>query len=232
MTGRKPFFRPHLAFSRETPRGSSPAANGPPSSSTEADDRSLTGEQARQFREVVLPHLDGAYNLARYLARDPTAAEDIVQDAFLRAFRAFSAFRGGAPKAWLFAIVRNCFLDWAAAERNAARVMVDEGALSEREAAALSNVADPDQATPEQALLRRREAETVRAVLENLPEPFRETLVLREMEDLPYKEIALLTGAPMGTVMSRLARARQMLGDLLIPDRESPGVAKGAEARS
>jgi len=78
MTGRRPFFRPHLAFSSETPRGSSPAANGPPSSSTEADDRSLTGEQARQFREVVLPHLDGAYNLARYLARDPTAAEEVL----------------------------------------------------------------------------------------------------------------------------------------------------------
>ncbi|MEP6966705.1 MAG: sigma-70 family RNA polymerase sigma factor [Pseudomonadota bacterium] len=180
----------------------------------------------------MLPHLDGAYNLARYLARDPTAAEDIVQDAFLRAFRAFSAFRGSAPKAWLFAIVRNCFLDWATAERNSARVLVEEAALSEREAVALSNVADPDQATPEQALLRRREAETVRAVLENLPEPFRETLVLRETEDLSYKEIALLTGAPIGTVMSRLARARQMLSDLLIPHQESPGVAKGAEAKS
>ena len=155
-----------------------------------------------------------------------------MQDAFLRAFRAFAAWRGDAPKAWLFAIVRNCFLDWAAAERNAARVMVEEGALSEREALALANVADPDQATPEQALQRRREAETVRAVIEDLPEPFRETLVLREMEDMSYKEIALLTGTPIGTVMSRLARARQMLSDLLIPHRESLGLAKGGEAKS
>jgi RNA polymerase sigma factor (sigma-70 family) len=229
MTGRKPFFRPHLAFSSEAPRG---PANASSSSGAAADDRGLTGEQARQFREVILPHMDGAYNLARYLARDPTAAEDIVQDAFLRAFRAFSAFRGGAPKAWLFAIVRNCFLDWAAAERGSAKVLVEESALSEREAAALANVADPDQATPEQALLRRREAETVRAVIEDLPEPFRETLVLREMEDMSYKEIALLTGTPIGTVMSRLARARQMLSDILIPRLESQGLAKGGEAQS
>jgi len=211
MTGRKPFFRPHLAFSSGASRGSASPANAPSESTVSADDRGLTGDEARQFREVILPHMDGAYNLARYLARDPTAAEDIVQDAFLRAFRAFSAFRGAASKAWLFAIVRNCFLDWAAAERNAARVLVGEGALSEREASALANVADPDQATPEQTLQRRREAETVRAVIENLPEPFRETLVLREMEDMSYRDIAQVTGAPMGTVMSRLARARALL---------------------
>jgi RNA polymerase sigma-70 factor (ECF subfamily) len=232
MTGRRPFFRPHLAFSSEASRGSASPANASSSSAATADDRGLTADQTRRFRELMLPHMDGAYNLARYLARDPTAAEDIVQDAFLRAFRAFSAFRGGPPKAWLFAIVRNCFLDWAAAERNAAKVLVEEGALSQREASALANVADPDQATPEQTLQRRREAETVRAVIENLPEPFRETLVLREMEDMSYKEIALLTGTPIGTVMSRLARARQMLSDLLIPHRESQGLAKGGEAKS
>ncbi len=232
MTERKPFFRPHLAFSSEAPRDTLSAANASSSPGAAAGEGGLTGEQSRRFREVILPHMDGAYNLARYLARDPVAAEDIVQDAFLRAFRAFSALRDGAPKAWLFAIVRNCFLDWAAAERNAARVLVEEGALPEREALALANVADPDQDTPEQTLLRRREAQTVRAVIETLPEPFRETLVLREMEEMSYKEIALLTGAPIGTVMSRLARARQMLCDLLIPEREPRGVAKGAEAQS
>jgi RNA polymerase sigma factor (sigma-70 family) len=230
MTGRKPFFRPHLAFSSGTPRGSASPANAPISSGAVAD--GLTREQAQRFRELILPHMDGAYNLARYLARDPTAAEDIVQDAFLRAFRAFGTWRGDGPKAWLFAIVRNCFLDWAVAEKNAAKVLVEEGALSEREALALSSFADPNQDTPEQTLLRRREAETVRAVLEDLPEPFRETLVLREMEDMSYKEIALLTGTPIGTVMSRLARARQMLSDLLLPVQESPGLAKGGEAHS
>ena len=96
-------------------------------------------------------------------------------------------------------------------------MVVDEGALSEAQSLALANIADPDQDTPEVALLRRRDAETVRAVIENLPEPFRETLVLRELEELSYKEIAALTAAPIGTVMSRLARARVMLSDMLLP---------------
>lgn len=198
MATQKPFFRPRLVRSGGA--------------------RDAEAERARQFRELVLPHLDGAYNFARYLTRDPVAAEDIVQDAFLRAFRAFPTYRGGAPKAWLFAIVRNCFLTWAAGRSSSGRVLVDEGALSEAQSLALANVADPDQDTPEVALLRRRDAEAVRAVIENLPEPFRETLVLREMEELSYKEIAALTAVPIGTVMSRLARARQMLCDMLTPD--------------
>ncbi|THD58324.1 sigma-70 family RNA polymerase sigma factor [Phenylobacterium sp.] len=197
MSEAKPFFRPRLAFSR-----GAPAAAPDPSA---------------RFREVVLPHLDAAYNFARYLSRDATAAEDIVQEAFLRAFRAFPNWRGGSSKAWLFAIVRNCFLNWAAGQRGD-RPVVDEGALSEAQSLALANVADPDQETPEAALLRRRDAEAIRAVIENLPEPFRETLVLRELEELSYKEIAALTATPIGTVMSRLARARQMLSDMLLPD--------------
>jgi RNA polymerase sigma factor (sigma-70 family) len=204
MAEAKPFFRPRLAFSR----GAAPKASA---SAAEA-------ERTRQFRETILPHLDGAYNFARYLSHDATAAEDIVQEAFLRAFRAFGNFRGQAPKAWLFAIVRNCFLDWAAGRAGHDRVLVDEGALSAGQAQALANMADPDQDDPEVALLRRREAETVRAVVENLPEPFRETLVLRELEELSYKEIAALTAAPIGTVMSRLARARQMLSEMLMPN--------------
>jgi RNA polymerase sigma factor (sigma-70 family) len=200
MAPLKPFFRPRLVADR-----------GRRTPDAEA-------EGARRFRELILPHMDGAYNFARYLTRDPTAAEDIVQEAFLRAFRAFPNFQGGAPKAWLFAIVRNCFLNWAATASGAGRVVVDEGALSEAQAQALANIADDTQDTPEAALLRRREIETVRAVIENLPEPFRETLVLREMEELSYKEIAALTAAPIGTVMSRLARARQMLGEMLMPE--------------
>jgi RNA polymerase sigma factor (sigma-70 family) len=213
MTTRKLFFRPQLA--------------GAPSRDNEA-------ERARQFRELVLPHLDGAYNFARYLTRDPVTAEDIVQEAFLRAFRAFPTYRGGAPKAWLFAIVRNCFLTWAGARSSSDRVMVDEGALSEAQSLALSNVADPDQDTPEVALIRRRDAQAVRAVIENLPEPFRETLVLREMEELSYKEIAALTLSPIGTVMSRLARARQMLCEMLAPVSglsEDPVVSEMRETR-
>jgi RNA polymerase sigma factor (sigma-70 family) len=198
------FFRPRLV--------SGGAARPPPV------DAEPNAGQAAQFRETILPHLDAAYNFARYLARDPVAAEDIAQEAFLRAFRAFPTYRGGPPKAWLFAIVRNCFLTWAGAARRAGQVVIDEGALSETQALALVNVADPTAETPELRLLKRREAETVRAVIENLPEPFRETLVLRELEELSYKEIAELTAAPIGTVMSRLARARQMLCDMLLPN--------------
>jgi RNA polymerase sigma-70 factor, ECF subfamily len=200
MTEARPFFRPRLAFSGESRRP------GP--------------DQARRFRQTVMPHLDAAYNFARYLARDPVAAEDIAQEAFLRAFRAFPDYRGGSPKGWLFAIVRNCFLDWAGQRSGSSRVLVDEGALTQAQSLALANVADPDQETPEAALARRRDAEAVRAVIESLPEPFRETLVLREMEELAYKEIAALTCVPIGTVMSRLARARQMLADMILPHGE------------
>jgi len=205
MTERKPFFRPRLAFSGAAPRDAAPTP--PP-----AED----ADQARRFRETILPHLDAAYNFARYLARDPVAAEDIAQEAFLRAFRAFPTYRGGAPKAWLFTIVRNCFLNWAGRRGGSDRLLVEEGALTGAQSLALANVADTED-TPEAALLRRREAEAVRTVVENLPEPFRETLVLREMEELSYKEIAALTCAPIGTVMSRLARARQMLAEMLSP---------------
>ncbi len=219
MTQAKPFFRPRLAFSRgaRTPLSSPPNVVG--------------GDGARRFRETILPHLDGAYNLARYLTRDGTAAEDIVQDAFLRAFRAFPTFRGEAPKAWLFAIVRNCCLNWAASRKATAEMVVTEGALSERESLALSNLADPDQDTPETALLRRRQAEMVRAVVETLPEPFREALVLREMQEMSYKEIAGLTGVPVGTVMSRLARARQMLADILLANGGENERATDGEAK-
>jgi len=226
MSGRKPFFRPRLAFSHAEPTS---AKDAPPA---RAAAPGLTSEESRRFREVMLPHLDGAYNLARYLARDAIAAEDIVQEAFLRAFRAFPTWRGGEAKAWLFAIVRNCFLTWAGAERSSGRVMVAEASLGERDALALANAADPDQATPEEALARRREARVLREVIESLPEPFRETLVLREMEELSYKEIALVTSAPIGTVMSRLARARQMLCDILLPDPAASGLASRGGARS
>ncbi len=209
MTGRRPFFRPHLVFSRSA---SPPPAATP---SRETAPSQLSPEQAQRFRDTVLPHLDCAYNFARYLTRDPTAAEDVVQEAFLRAFRGFASFRGEAPRAWLLTIVRNTFLTHAAAGRAGAAVIVGEAALADPRA--LEAVADPDAETAEQALIRRREAATVRETIEALPEPFRETLVLREMEKLSYKEIAALIGAPIGTVMSRLARARAMLAELLLP---------------
>ncbi len=177
-------------------------------------------DAGRAFRELVLPHLDAAYNLARYLVADPIAAEDVVQEAFLRAFRAFEGYQGGSPRAWLFAIVRNCWRDRIAAEHARGRVLISEAGLSDAQSAAVENHPD-DGDTPETSLLRQREIEAVRAVIASIPEPFREALVLREMEMMSYREIATITEVPIGTVMSRLARAREMLGKLLLPGVES-----------
>ena len=188
MAAGRGLFRPRLVFSA--------AARAP-----EPDAVRLARDQADRFRETVLPHMDAAYNFARYLARDPTAAEDIVQEAFLKAFRGFHTYADGGVRPWLLAIVRNCFLDWIKANPRA------ESGEDDR----------VDNDHPEALLLRRRDVEIVRRTVGNLPEPFRETLVLRELEELSYKEIAALTGAPIGTVMSRLARAREMLGALLLP---------------
>ena len=160
-----------------------------------------------RFRRLVIPHLDAAYNLARYLARDPDVAQDLVQDAFLRALRSFGTFRGEDARPWLLAIVRNRFLTWATSRRSE-RIVSLEGGGSDAEAPALP---DPDQEDPEAALMRRDDITTLRDLIEALPSPFREVLVLREIEELSYQEIATVTGTPIGTVMSRLARARQVL---------------------
>jgi RNA polymerase sigma-70 factor (ECF subfamily) len=180
----------------------------------------VTAEQAdlaRRFRELMLPHLDAAYNLARYLLRDPVAADDVVQDAFLRAFRSFDGYRGGDPKAWILAIVRNCC--YTSARVTASHLTVpleaaeaahkgDPGDGSTRSA----GLVDPSD-SPETATVRHDEITTMRELIEELPVPFREALVLRELEELSYQEIAEATEAPIGTVMSRLARARHLLAD-------------------
>jgi RNA polymerase sigma factor (sigma-70 family) len=155
-----------------------------------------------RFGMTILPHMDAAYNFACYLSRDPVMAEDVTQDAFLKAFRSFDSYRGGSAKAWLFAIVRNCFYDTAKARGSA----VSEAAYSSEAT---------DTCDPEIILLGKHDVEQVRAAIARLAEPFRETLVLRELEALSYKEIAVLTNVPIGTVMSRLARARKLLGPLL-----------------
>jgi RNA polymerase sigma-70 factor (ECF subfamily) len=156
-------------------------------------------DRRRRFEAQALPHLDAAYNLARWLSRSPADADDIVQDAMLRAFRAFDGFRGGDAKAWLLTIVRNCWLSAGAATRRRGHTSLDDENLQ---------AAEPDpEATAIQAGARRR----LDAMIAALPEEFREVLILREMEDLSYREIAEITGAPIGTVMSRLARARAIL---------------------
>lgn len=160
--------------------------------------------QAERFRVLVMPHLDAAYSLARYITRDPIGAEDVVQNAFLRAFKAFPGFQGQAAKFWLLAIVRNCCFDWIRANRlNTTNDITDDDLF--------------DQDTPETILAAKQETEAVRTTLENLPEPFRETLVLREFQDMSYKDIAKMTQVPVGTVMSRLARGRDMLARVLLP---------------
>lgn len=168
---------------------------------------------AGDFHGAMLPHLDAAYNLARFLSRDADAAEDIVQDAFLRAWRGFEQFRGGDARSWVLTIVRNCYRTWRADTTTAARrtepMPEADGADGGLDNAALApGFTDAD--TPESQLLRRDEAANVRAAIEALPEPFREVMVLRELADLSYREIAEDTAVPIGTVMSRLARARDL----------------------
>jgi RNA polymerase sigma-70 factor (ECF subfamily) len=167
----------------------------------------------------MLPHMGAAYNFARYLTRDPLAAEDLVQDAFVNALRGFDGWRGDAPKSWLLAIVRNCFL----VSLTAGRAAVGAREFAEDEADALAATAHHQ--TPEALLALRQDAALLRATVERLPEPFREALVLRELEELSYKDVAAVTGAPIGTVMSRLARGRQMLERWLPPLMADAGEA-------
>jgi len=158
-------------------------------------------ERRRRFEAQALPHLDAAYNLARWLSRSPADAEDIVQEAMLRAWRAFDGFRGGDMKPWLLSIVRNCWRTAGADVRRRGQV-----ALSEAGDALPSGEPSPE-ATAQGASEGRR----LGALIARLPDEFREVLILREMEDMSYREIAKVTGTPIGTVMSRLARARALL---------------------
>lgn len=198
-----------FAPKRFTPRfmaGKSPA---PESSSPGAG-------HLQQFHEQILPHLDGAYNLARYLTRDPVLSEDAVQDAMLRALRSFPQFRGTSPRAWLFAIVRNCCRTAQSRVSGRVALVVNESSLGDGVAVNLDAQADLGPG-PEEEFLRKVDVARVRAAIEAMPEPFREAVILRELEDLSYAEIAEVTGVPIGTVMSRLARGRTMLAKELLP---------------
>jgi RNA polymerase sigma factor (sigma-70 family) len=158
------------------------------------------------FEFVVLPHLDAAYNLARWLMRDGEAAEDVLQEAMVRALTYFASFKGVNPRAWLLQIVRNTAYGSLALNRGIETVPIaEEGG----EANGTELVSRDD--NPEIALLRARESRQVRALIAALPVELRETLVLREFEEFSYKEIAEATQTPIGTVMSRLWRARQLL---------------------
>jgi len=173
-------------------------------------------DRRARFEAQALPHLDAAYNLARLLVRPPLDADDIVQDALVRAFRAFDSFRGDNAKPWLLQIVRNCFLTAAGQSRKTRHVpIVEDDEPAADDPAWTANTPDPEAAT-----IRAQENRRLDAVIALLPREFREVLVLREMEDLSYREIAQITGAPIGTVMSRLARARGMLKEKWLSDEE------------
>lgn len=164
-----------------------------------------------EFERVVLPHLDAAHNLARWLVGDAALAEDVVQDAALRALGYFGSYRGGDARAWLLRIVRNAAYGALAARRRDGTTSLDTGAGpgTEGEGAALQ-VPDPAD-NPEAALTRREGLDRLDRALAALPVELRECLVLRELEELSYKEVAHVTGVPIGTVMSRLWRARRAL---------------------
>jgi RNA polymerase sigma-70 factor, ECF subfamily len=160
------------------------------------------------FDTVALPHLDAAYNLAHWLMRDRVEAEDVVQDAFVRALRYFSSFQGGDPRAWLLSIVRNAAYSRLAARR--ATVPLDD----EDGEAPLAEVLRDPRDDPETALARRQDRERLDTLLDALPVELRECVVLCDLEEMSYKEIAQVVGIPVGTVMSRLWRARQTLTKL------------------
>ena len=160
------------------------------------------------FANIVLPHLDDAYTSAVWLTGNRADAEDVVQNACLRAFRAIKKFEGNNPRAWILTIVRNCAYTWLRKNRPAALVMVED---TEAVEPAQSDAWDARVETPEAALIAKTDAARLEKAIAALPIPFRETVLLREVHELSYHEIAEMTEVPIGTVMSRLARGRNRL---------------------
>ena len=164
------------------------------------------------FENAVLPHLDAAYNLARWLTRNDADAEDVVQEAYLRAFRFFGGFHGEDGRAWLLGIVRNTTYTWMQRNRSTELNMpLDDEPLEVKS----------NDLNPEELLLQKGDARMLRQAVEELPLEFREVLVLRELDEMSYKQIATVADLPIGTVMSRLARARKRLQQILASHRRT-----------
>jgi len=165
-------------------------------------------ERKRRFELLALPQLDAAYNLARWLVSNDRDAEDVVQDAYLRAYRYFDTYRGGDARSWMLSIVRRSAYDWLARNRSANTVGLD---VLEAEAVAAEEgmIAAPDD--PETAAIRQADRRRLSVLIAALPEDFRAVVVLRDVESLSYREIAQICDIPLGTVMSRLARGRALL---------------------
>ena len=158
------------------------------------------------FEQVVLPHLDAAYNLARWLTRREHDAEDVVQESYLRAFNAFDQFHGGDARCWLLTIVRNTCYTWLARNRERAPAASFDESLHDVETCAFD---------PQVILQQQIDRDTLKRAVEDLPVEFREILILREFEGLTYQQMASVANLPVGTVMSRLARARARLAEAL-----------------
>ncbi len=179
-------------------------------------------DKTTKFETIALPHLDAAYNLARWLSRDEQNAEDLVQTAFMRAFNFFDGFRGEDARAWILAIVRNVYFTSLRDNQNEKNdVSYEEGMFDQ-----VDNVTNPSaydiSNSPESVMACGDVKRVVNQALDNLPQQFREVLVLKELQDLSYKEIAEVIGIPIGTVMSRLSRGRDMLRESL--KKHAPGV--------
>ena len=173
-------------------------------------------DKALRFREAALPYLNDVYTLARYLLRNPADAEDAAQECYLRALKHFDTYRGPAMKPWLLAILRNvCRAEFSRRAASPSTPIEDTP-----EAAEQPPLWHEEQQTPEAQMLRERDAVTIRRLIDALAEPFRETFVLREVNNLSYREIAEAVGVPVGTVMSRLARARAMLRSAWLAEQE------------
>lgn len=173
----------------------------------------------KRFADVVMPYLGDAYSLAHWLTGDATDAEDVVQEACMRAFRAVGGYAGGNARAWTLTIVRNTAFSWLAKNRRRTLVAVDDLEAVERAQALPGRDGAPaNPATPETELIAKADAARLEAAIIALPPLFRETLVLRDLQGLDYREIAQVTEVPVGTVMSRLARARRRLIDTIGTD--------------
>lgn len=166
-------------------------------------------DNRQRFNEVVLPHLDSALSLARWLTGNVSDAEDVVQDACIRAFAAIDSVKNGNPRAWILSIVRNTAFTWLAKNRPKAVVVTDDDRLFEQ--AGLEMIDRADTSTPEAILIAKADADLLQRAIAALPLSYREVLVLREVEELSYREISEVMSIPVGTVMSRLARARALL---------------------
>jgi len=173
---------------------------------------------AQRFEKLVLPHMNSAFNVARWLTHNDQDAQDVVQEAYLRAFRFFGGFRGDDARAWLLSIVRNTFYTWYQQNRGHAPDTLE----FEEDMHSLETSTSDHDNSPEAMLIRSQSQKRVHKALLSLRLEYREVIVLRELEELSYKEIAAIVGIPMGTVMSRLGRGRQQLAALLAPtDQEA-----------